>query len=175
MEQQHEQAAPSPGRDHTAETARMPQNQLKTAFSKLIREHNTCALATVTGDQPRCTPLEYLYAEDCLWIFSEGGLKFKAFAQNDRVGLAVFDAYTGFSSLNSVQLAARAEIVTPWSETYLRIAALRNLSESSLKKLPHVLHLIKITPLEADLLCSDFKKQGFSPCQHLDFSGEVRR
>ena len=175
MEQKDGEAAASYWTEHAAKEAAMAQNQLKAAFSKLIREHNTCALATAPDNQPRCTPVEYLYAEGCLWIFSEGGLKFKALAQNDRVGLAVFDAYAGFSSLNSVQLTARAEIVTPWSETYLRIAALRNLSEAALRRLPHTLHLIRMIPLEAELLCSDFKKQGFSPRQHLDFSGEVKR
>ena len=36
----------------------MPKEELKKAVEEYIAANNTCALATVTGDYVRCTPIE---------------------------------------------------------------------------------------------------------------------
>lgn len=154
-------------RDHHGK--QMPVGSLGSAYAEWITNHNTCALATGCGDFVRCTPLEYFYADGCFWIFSEGGQKFKALAGNKRVSLAVYENYTGFGNLNSVQVTGTAEVIEAASQTYLWAANLRHLTDAALEKMDHPLYLIKITPLHAEMLCSDFKKQGFAVRQHLDF------
>lgn len=40
--------------------------------------HHICALAAGAGDFIRCTPIEYNWVNQAFWLFSEGGLKFRA-------------------------------------------------------------------------------------------------
>ncbi|MDR3643458.1 MAG: pyridoxamine 5'-phosphate oxidase family protein, partial [Clostridia bacterium] len=101
------------------------------------------------------------------WLFSEGGLKFRALAGNRSVCLAIYDPYSGFSKLGGMQIAGKAEIAEPWSEEYLDLLAFRKIPVESLKKLPHALHLIRVTPTRIDFLWSEFKKLGYDSRQHL--------
>ena len=103
-----------------AASKHMPREQLEEAIDAFLAAHNTCALATGAGSFVRNTPLEYNYFDGEIWIFSEGGLKFKALAQNKNVCLAIFDAY-GAAPLAGMQIMGTAELVEDWSEEYVRL------------------------------------------------------
>jgi len=62
-----------------------------------------------------------------------------------------------------------AAIIEPWSEKYFDLLALKKIPAESLKKLPHTLYLIQVTPIRIDFLCSDFKRLGFNSRQYLLF------
>jgi hypothetical protein len=88
---------------------------------------------------------------------------------NKNVGLAIFDKYTGFASLKGLQVMGVAEMIEPFSADYVAFAEFKKIPLEALKKLPEPMHLIKVTPKRMDFLNSDFKKDGFSPRQSLNF------
>jgi len=163
------QEAASYWEEKDEQAARMDRETLLNRMEEFILAHNTCALATGCGDFVRCTPIEYSYQDRKFWMFSEGGLKFHALEKNANVCLAIFDSYTGFGKLGGMQISGTAKIVEPWSEKYLDLLALKKIPAESLKKLPQTLHLIQVTPVRIDFLCSEFKKLGFDSRQHLLF------
>lgn len=84
--------------------------------------------------------------------------------------LAIYDGYTGFNQLGGMQITGTAELVEPWSGEYMDLLAFKKIPSENLKKLPITLCLIKVTPTCIDFLCSEFKKLGFDPRQHLCLS-----
>lgn len=149
------------------QSVKMDPGALKQKITEFIRRHNTCALAVAAGDFVRCTPIEYNYFEDCFYLFSEGGLKFKALKENKNVCLSIYDEYKGFGKLNGLQVTGTAEIVEPWSEEYLKALAFKKIPESAMRKLPEPMNLIKIVPAMMDFLCSELKAEGYGSRQSL--------
>ena len=164
------QKAASYWSEKDSQAVRLDREALLAEIEKFIITHNTCALATGSGDFVRCTPIEYSYKDGKLWLLSEGGLKFIALEGNKNVSLAIFDAYTSFSQLGGMQISGTAELVEPWSEEYMNLLQFKKLSAENLKKLPQTLYLIKITPSQIDFLWSEFKRIGYDSRQHLCFS-----
>lgn len=75
---------------------KMPAEVLREKAEAFLTSRNTCALACGAGDFVRCTPLEYVWRDGAIWIFTEGGLKLHALRKNLRVSLAAFEPYAGF-------------------------------------------------------------------------------
>ena len=148
----------------------MPAEQVKLAAENYIRQNSVCALATGAGDYVRCTPLEYSWHDGRFWIFTEGGEKFIGLEKNDNVSLAVFDRNPAFGELQSVQVTGKARLIEPMSEEYTAHAEYKKILAVSLQKLMeqgHPMHLLCIEPVRMDVLCSDFKKQGYEVRQTL--------
>ena len=133
--------------------------------------HHICALATGTGDFVRCTPIEYNWVDQAFWLFSEGGLKFRALKDNKNVCLAIYDEVKGsvFGQLHSVQISGTVEVIEPFSKDYMRLLEYKHIPEVAIRKLPEPIHLLRIVPSEADYLNSDFKKEGYDSRQHILF------
>lgn len=149
---------------------RMDRDELLTRIEKFIMEHNTCALATGCGNFVRCTPIEYNYKDGCFWLLSEGGLKFRGLEGNKNVCLAIYNGYNGFGQLGGMQITGIAKLVEPWTGEYMELLQFKKIPAENLKKLPVTLYLIKVTPTCIDFVCSEFKKLGFDPRQHLCLS-----
>lgn len=132
-----------------------------------ILRHNTCALATGSGNHVRCTPIEYSYHDGCFWMFSEGGKKFIGLMDNPDVSLAIFDGYEGFASLHGLQVSGKAEMIEPFSLPYLSHARIKGISETFLEKLSSPMHLICVHPVSFECTFSEFKKHGYSMRQTL--------
>ncbi len=147
---------------------RMPEDELERAIDAFLGSHNTCALACGSGDFVRCTPLEYAWRDGAFWIFSEGGLKFKALEKNKNVSIAVFEPYSGFGKLESAQVTGLAEIVDPEGEDFARAAREKGIEGKALERVKGMLHLIKVTPSRIDFLSSDLKAQGYDSRQWLE-------
>jgi general stress protein 26 len=155
--------------EQDAQAKRMGREALLAEAERFIAAHNTCALATGWGGFVRCTPIEYTYREGKFWMFSEGGLKFRALAENPQVCLAIFDGYSGFGTLGGMQVSGTAEAAEPWSEPYREALRAKKIPEAAVRGLTHPLYLLCVTPRRIDYLSSALEKQGFSPRQHLDF------
>lgn len=145
----------------------MDHGTLLAQIEKFVMEHDTCSLATGWGDFVRCTPIEYNYKDRKFWLFSEGGMKFKALEGNKNVCLAIYDSYNGFGHLNGMQISGIVELVEPWTDAYMNLLAFKKINADKLKQLPVTLYLIKVTPTRIDFLCSEFVKLGFDSRQHL--------
>jgi len=147
----------------------MDRDKAVSAAESYIRGNNTCALATGSGSFVRCTPIEYAYHDGAFWMFSEGGLKFRALEENKNVCLAIYDKYDGFGNLKGMQVSGTAEIIEPFSPEYIEAAEFKKIPEEALRKLPVPMNLIKVTPVRIDFLNSDFKKEGFESRQEILF------
>ncbi|MBE5906336.1 MAG: pyridoxamine 5'-phosphate oxidase family protein [Lachnospiraceae bacterium] len=145
----------------------MEPEALKERIEQFIKGHNTCALAVASGTFVRCTPIEYNYVDKCFYLFSEGGLKFKALKDNKQVSLAIYEPYGGFGELKSLQVQGEAAMVEPFDAEYLKIMEYKKIPLEAMKKLPQPMNLIKITPTSYDYLDSDLKKAGFGVRQHV--------
>lgn len=150
------------------EEVRMPEEDLRVEILKFLDNHKVCALATAGDGIVRNTPVEYLYGDGAFWIFSEGGLKFKALRANPNVCLAISGDDPSFGSLAGLQVTATAEVVAPFGKEYEHACALRGLPMERLQQLPFVMNVIKVTPTRFDYLCSALKDQSYSSRQHLD-------
>lgn len=149
---------------------KMEVTMLMQEIEKYIMSENTCALATACDDYVRCTPIEYTYHEKAFWLFSEGGMKFRALKDNNRVSLAIFDKYTGFGALRGLQVNGTLEIMEPFSQEYMRAAEFRKIPVQVLQKMKTPMHLLKIDPVQMDFLNSAFREMGYDSRQHIDFT-----
>jgi uncharacterized protein YhbP (UPF0306 family) len=149
------------------ESVKMDSDALQQKITDFINKHNTCALAVAAGDFVRCTPIEYNYVDDGFYLFSEGGLKFKALRDNKNVCLAIYEEYKGFGKLKGLQVTGMAERVEPWSEEYLKLLSFKKIPETAMRKLPEPINLIKIVPTVMEFLCSDLKNEGYGSRQLL--------
>lgn len=152
------------------DNVKMESTKLLQAMETYIQQNNTCALATGSGEFVRCTPIEYVYDEGAFWLFSEGGVKFKALEKNKNVCLAIFNSYEGFSNLKGMQVTGTAELVAPFSDLYIKIAAVKKIPIEALKKLSEPMHLIKIKPIQIEYLNAAFKKEGYASRQMITFN-----
>lgn len=150
------------------ESAKLEENELVKKINTFVEGHNTCALATASADGVRCTPIEYNYSDGCFYFFSEGGLKFKGLKENKHVGIAIYEPYSGFANLKSLQIEGIASMIEPFSDEYLSIMAIKKIPVETMKKLPCPMNLIKVVPKCFDYLDSDLKKDGYGSRQHLE-------
>lgn len=151
-----------------AVSRRMTQSDIEEAFEAFAVSHNVCAMATASGDLVRCTPLEYTFVDGKFYIVSEGGLKFRAMRDNKNVCLAIFETEKGFDNLESMQVTGLADIVEPFSDEYDRVMDIKKIPLDALKGIDHTMYMIRVTPGSVDMLCSEFKKDGYDSRQHLD-------
>ena len=149
---------------------RMPQDELLTRIEEFIGAHKTCALACAGNGIVRNTPVEYLYAEGAFWIFSEGGLKFKALEACNDVCLAIYNDDPNFGALAGLQITAKANVLKPFGDEYQHACELRGLPLERLDSLPFTMSIIKVSPTRYDFLDSSLKKDGFSSRQHIELT-----
>ena len=140
---------------------------LQKRMEEYILTNNTCALATGSGDYVRCTPIEYSYHDGAFWMFSEGGKKFIGLADNPNVCLAIYDKYEGFGKLHGMQVMGWAELIEPFSETYVAHTNYKKISLDFLKKMESPMHLICVHPVRIECLFSDLKELGGAARQTL--------
>ena len=84
-----------------SETKHMDDQELYERIDHFLSEHKVFALASGDVSFVRCTPLEYTWHDGALWVFSEGGLKFRALQHNPHISAAVFESNMSFGSLLS--------------------------------------------------------------------------
>lgn len=152
---------------HDKQSIKMERSAILKAADKFLTEHNTCALATGYSDFVRCTPIEYSWMNGSFYLLSEGGMKFKALAENKNVCLSVFETYKGFNNIEAIQVSGKAELISHGSEEYSQVLAFKKIPEGAIQRLSHPMYLIKIVPNTMELLFSEFKKSGFDSRQQI--------
>jgi len=144
----------------------MIKKELKSEINKFIEIHNTCTLATGSGDFVRNTPIEYTYYKDKFYFISEGGLKFKGILQNPNVCISIFNSYTSMNELKGMQISGESEVIPCWSEEYIDLIRAKGLNVETLKNLPINLNLIKVIPEVFEFLNTDFEEKGMDSKQY---------
>lgn len=136
------------------------KQELFEEINKFIINHNTCTLATGSGDYVRNTPIEYTYYNNSFYIISEGGFKFRGILQNPNVSISIFNNYTSMNELKGMQISGKSEIIPLWSHEYVEVIKVKGLNSETLKNLPVNLNLIKVVPQVFEFLNTDFKEKG---------------
>ena len=150
-----------------ADAKKMPGEAVQKALDQFLGTHRLCVLATACRTFTRATALEYTWHDGCFWIFSEGGQKFRALAENANVGLTVFDPDFRPGKVRAVQCEGTGGLVPYLSKTYLKAAEKIGLTLEKLDKLPAPLHLIRVRPSSFLVLDSRFRENGYGVRQHL--------
>jgi hypothetical protein len=148
---------------------RLPADALKARLEAFLEAHNTCTLSTGFGERVRGTPIEYLYADGSLYMFSEGGEKFANILLNRRVSVSVYDAYAGMDKLAGVQMSGDASVVSWGSSEYRQVAELKRLDYQRLAALPMALNLLRVRLRRAEFVWSPFAALGADVRQIYDF------
>ena len=170
MTQQEYLEAVSYWTDKDKNSKKMEVTMLRNEIEKYILSENTCALATGCADYVRCTPIEYTYHENAFWLFSEGGMKFRALQDNNHVSLAIYDKYAGFGALRGLQVNGTIELIELFSEEYVKAAEFRKIPLTVLQKMKTPMHLLKVVPLQMDFLNAAFRDMGYDNRQHIDLT-----
>lgn len=144
------------------------EQKLKTYVIDYIKKHNTCALATGHNESVRTTPIEYMYNDECIYIFSEGGEKFANLIVNKNVSISIFEPYKSTNKLSGMQITGVAEIVDMGSDEYISALTSRGLNIEEVILLPVALNLIKIHIKKVEFLWSGFAELGYDTKQVLN-------
>ena len=150
------------------DAVKMPPDALAKELDAFLKEQKVCTLAAADGDFIRCTPLTYAYRDGRFYIFSEGGLKFRALAKNKNIALEVHAEYHGPGSAKSVQVTGEALVIGADDESFITRADAAGMNGASLKKMGLI--LIVVTARKLEYLNSELRKRGYCPRQCLDLS-----
>ena len=145
------------------DAVKMPPDELRKELDAFLKGEKVCTLAVADGNFVRCTPLTYTYREGRFYIFSEGGLKFRALAKNKNVALEVHAEYHGPGSAKSVQVTGEALVIGADDEDFITRA-----DAAGLKKVGLILIVVIARKLE--YLNSELRKRGYCPRQCMDLS-----
>lgn len=143
--------------------------QVRAEIDRFLLSHNTCCLATTGVAGARATPIEYVYAGDCLYFLSEGGAKFANLLQNQRVSVCVFDPYHTMADVAGLQLSGTARLVPLQDRAADHVLQAQHLTREKLANLPFDLNIIEMRLEHAELLLSALSKRGVDSRQFYDF------
>lgn len=141
---------------------KMEPKALFQRIEEFLKSHNTCALATGSGNLVRCTPVEYDYFDKALWILSEGGLKFAGLRDNKNVSAAVYEPYGGFDSVEGLQITGTARVAEPGDKLYKAYALHKGIDREHLEEMAANLHLIAVRISRMDYVCGKLLEDGYS-------------
>ncbi|HEY5000991.1 MAG TPA: flavodoxin domain-containing protein [Candidatus Cryosericum sp.] len=147
----------------------LDDGSLRSEIDRFLCSHNTCALATTGDAGTRATPIEYVYAGDCLYFLSEGGAKFANLLLNPHVSVCIFDPYHTMADVGGLQLAGTARLVDPLDKAADRVLGAQHLTREKLGQLPFDLNIIEVRLERAELLLSALAKHGVDSRQIYDF------
>lgn len=88
---------------------KMNSIELKEHIIEFLKEHREASLATCLNNIARSSPVQYFLGEDMdIYIFSAGGEKFRAIAENHNVCLLVNTEYINYRRIKGVQIFGKA-------------------------------------------------------------------
>ncbi len=89
------------------------KEELEEHIKKYLSSRLICSLATCSNNLPRSTVVRYRSKGLALYILTEGGKKIKNIKENPNVAISIYGDYTGFQSVNGLQIWGVAEIIVP--------------------------------------------------------------
>ncbi|WP_291572219.1 pyridoxamine 5'-phosphate oxidase family protein [Clostridium sp. UBA4548] len=135
------------------------EGSLKEQIEDFLSTRSVANLSTSNSENSRSTPIEYIYKDNYIYIYSEGGIKFFNLLQNNKISLSIYDSYKNFNELKGMQISGVAYIISPKSEIYDEVLKMKNINKWTLSTL---LNVIKIKIKKVEFLNSDFKKLGYN-------------
>ncbi|MCX6085508.1 MAG: pyridoxamine 5'-phosphate oxidase family protein [Caldiserica bacterium] len=150
---------------------RLESGQVRAEIDRFLCSHNTCGLATAGAAGARSTPIEYVYAGDCLYFLREGGAKFANLLLNQHVSICIFDPYHTMADVAGLQLTGTARLVDAQEAAADSVLQAQHLTREKLGRLPFELNIIEVRLERAELLLSALSKRGVDSRQVYNFAG----
>lgn len=129
-----------------------------------------CVLATCSSGEPRASAVEFFPEGTTIYVLTEGGRKIANIERNPRVSVAIHTQFTGWDSIQGIQIAGRAEIgdrgsaiFTAGEEAYAR-------RKKQAIKLPDFMHVIRITPQKIEYLDTTLRAKGYGVKHVLEYA-----
>lgn len=92
---------------------RPSRKELETQIENYLRKSHPCTLATCGADgMPRVSVVDYANEGLFIYIFSEGGVKFKNIAENNKVAVGIGTSARTITSVRGLNIQGRAEVFT---------------------------------------------------------------
>jgi len=89
------------------------RQELETEITDYLRKNHPCTLATCGADGvPRVSVVDYVNDGLLIYIFSEGGGKFKNIAVNNKVGFGIGTSARTITSVRGLNVQGTAEVFT---------------------------------------------------------------
>jgi len=89
------------------------RQEIETEIIDYLKKNHPCSLATCGSDGvPRISVVDYVNDGLALYIFSEGGNKFKNIAENNRVAVGIGTSTRTITSVRGLNIQGTAEVFT---------------------------------------------------------------
>jgi nitroimidazol reductase NimA-like FMN-containing flavoprotein (pyridoxamine 5'-phosphate oxidase superfamily) len=112
-EEEREQMVEEVFRKMNRERKHLSKEEMETEIASYLSKRQVCSLATCGKEGvPRVSVVNYANEGLTLYIFSEGGDKFKNLGENNSVGVGVGDHYKTFDAMRGVNIWGTAEVFT---------------------------------------------------------------
>lgn len=128
------------------------EKSLKNIFRKFIKNNNTCVLSTCYNNNPRPTPMEYIYHNNKFYFISEGGVELANILRNNNVTIGIFDDYKNSNKVNGVQISGKAFIVEDSSDEYSEILKIGKNNPNKIEKSDIILNVFKVSIEKFEIL-----------------------
>ncbi|RMF97117.1 MAG: hypothetical protein D6734_02790 [Candidatus Schekmanbacteria bacterium] len=137
-------------------------DKVKKDIIKYLNENTVLHLATCYNNNPRVTPIEYRNDGLKIYIFSEGGVKFRNLKQNPKVSVSIASPYNrkkDYFSSRGLQMWGKAKVYTKESniEEFRKCIKLMGIDE---KKLP-TNYPFKVIVIELDKIRYTDPRNGY--------------
>ena len=129
------------------------------AMEDFLVRHNTGVLTTGSDGILRATPIDYVFVQQKLYFFSEGGEKFIHLYRNPQAAFAVFDSFTDVRHLGGLQIEGSVRLLEGDDPAYVTAAAAKGISQKRLDSLAVTLHGIELTPRRLTFVWSGFAER----------------
>ena len=97
----------------------LSKEELEKEIIDYLSKRQVCSLATCGKDGvPRISMVNYVNEGLTLYIFSEGGKKFKNLIENNQVSIGIADHYKVFDALRGVNIWGIADVFTEKDEEF---------------------------------------------------------
>jgi len=149
------------------ESGKVPIDKLRTKIDEFIKSHKTLNMATASSDIPRVTTIEYIYRGDCLYIITEGGVKFSNLLINARASVAIHDEFKSMANVRGLTMNTKSSLVDLYSDEYYSIMEMRGLDRAKLDALDIDLYIIKLEILEYTYVDFSLRRDGYMARQYM--------
>jgi uncharacterized protein YhbP (UPF0306 family) len=132
------------------------REELEREISDYLEKKHPCTLATASRDGvPRVSVVDYVNEGLVIYIFSEGGGKFKNLLENNRVAVGIGTSTRTITSVRGVNIQGRADIFTEDAPEFAHaIKLFKPLFDDFKKKTgapvvfpPGMVRVIRVTPV----------------------------
>ena len=98
----------------------LSREELEREIIEYLNKKSVCSLATCSKDgEPRISVVNFAHDGLTLYIFSEGGHKFKNLQENNRVAVGIGNDYRTFDGLRGLNIWGTVDIITEESSDFV--------------------------------------------------------